>query len=233
MAYRFRLYAPTDGVRFVDLYYDGDYVMSCFPEGNSTPCWDDPNCEAGTVMAEAVLEDGYRTTAWVVNLDGTSYQRPTDEDSYNYQVPDGTTSLAFRIEVEQLTMYYASLYFDANGGKDPPEAIEDNWTTNDDQLVNFDIPEDEPTREGYAFGGWAEYDDGSGGIWYPGDAYGNYGSEEGEKYTLYAVWIKTGGGINVDPGRGMETGTMYVWDNGEWVKGTVYVWDSGEWKKGV
>lgn len=233
MAYRFRLYAPTEGVKHIYVYYDDVLQGVCFPEGNSTPCWDDSGCEAAWVMAEAVLEDGFRTTAWVVNLDGTSYQIPTAENEYNYQVPDGTTSLAFRIEVEQLTMYYASLYFDANGGKDPPDAIEDNWTTNDDQLVHFDIPEKEPTRDGYTFGGWAEYDDGSGVIWYPGDAYGNYGSEEGEEYTLYAVWIKTGGGIYVDPGSGMETGTMYVWDSGEWKQGTMYVWDSGEWKKGV
>ena len=45
---------------------------------------------------------------------------------------------------------------------------------------------------------------------------------------------ETGGGnIHVDAGNGMETGTMYVWDSGEWKQGTMYVWDSGEWKKGV
>ena len=231
MSYRFRLYAPTDGVLFIDVYYDNEYRVSCIPKGTSTPCWDE-EINATTVAVEAVLEDGYRVTTWKVNLDGVTYDTGQDTEYYSLQ-PGAVSSLIYKIEVEEIPKYYATLKFDANGGDGAPDAIEDNWTTNVNQLVHFDIPEDELTRGGYVFGGWSEFEDGGEPIWQAGDAYANYGSEDGEEYTLYAVWIKTGGGINIETGSGAESGTVYVWDSGEWVQGTVYVWDNGTWTKGV
>lgn len=101
MAYRFRIYAPTEGVEHLYVYYDGDIQGVCFPEGTSTACWDETSCTAGTVAVEAVLTDGYVTTAWITNENGTSKTNTTDNYLWNHTPKGSCTTLSMRIEVEE------------------------------------------------------------------------------------------------------------------------------------
>lgn len=241
MAYRFRLYAPTDGISWISIYYadangaNQQFIDSVRPQGDSTPCYDDASCTAGLIYLIPSLQSGVEIDHWLVNRDN---DEDTKEKIYTEAAgvfPGVVTNLYVKVvlqETEEPTKYYASLYFDANGGKYPPDDIE-GYTTNSNQYVTFDIPDDVPIRDGYVFAGWSLEEDGSGTIRQPGGSITLWGSEYGEEYTLYAVWETGGGGIYVDAGYGMESGTVFVRDSVEYVKGTIYVWDSGEWTKGV
>lgn len=128
--------------------------------------------------------------------------------------------------------YYATLRFDANGGRGAPDDVEGE-TTNDDQYVEIRIPRDEPTRDGYVFLGWA-LDDPSATRpdYYPGDYITVWGSESGETYWLDAVWEEeeTSGGAWVWDGA-WYTATPWVYD-GAWTTSSAWVW-SGSWRQGV
>lgn len=128
--------------------------------------------------------------------------------------------------------YYATLRFDANGGRGAPDDVEGE-TTNDDQYVEIRIPWDEPTRNGYVFLGWA-FDDPSATRpdYYPGDYITVWGSESGETYWLDAVWEEeeTSGGAWVWDGA-WYTATPWVYD-GAWTTSSAWVWN-GSWRQGV
>lgn len=127
--------------------------------------------------------------------------------------------------------YYATIRFNANGGRGAPDDVEGE-TDNDDQYVRIRIPSDEPYRDGYIFLGWA-FDDPSATRpdYYPGDYITVYGSESGEEYWLDAVWEEEqGGGAWIWNG-GWYQSTPWVWDNG-WTTASSWVWD-GYWKQGV
>lgn len=128
--------------------------------------------------------------------------------------------------------YYATLRFDANGGRGAPDDAEGE-TTNDDQYVEIKIPWDEPTRDGYVFLGWA-LDDPSATRpdYYPGDYITVWGSESGETYWLDAVWEEeeTSGGAWVWDGA-WYTATPWVYD-GAWTTSFAWVWN-GSWRQGV
>lgn len=128
--------------------------------------------------------------------------------------------------------YYATLRFDANGGRGAPDDVEGE-TTNDDQYVEIRIPRDEPTRDGYVFLGWA-LDDPSATRpdYYPGGYITVWGSESGETYWLDAVWEEeeTSGGAWVWDGA-WYTATPWVYD-GAWTTSSAWVWN-GSWRQGV
>lgn len=128
--------------------------------------------------------------------------------------------------------YYATLRFDANGGRGAPDDVEGE-TTNDDQYVEIRIPWDEPTRNGYVFLGWALDDPGATRPdYYPGDYITVWGSESGETHWLDAVWEEeeTSGGAWVWDGA-WYTATPWVYD-GAWTTSSAWVWN-GSWRQGV
>ena len=239
MAYQFKVYAPTEGVQYLYVYYDGVMQGVCFPEGIEDPCWKGET-NAGTVAVEAVLEDGYVTTAWVVNENGTKKINETDNYLWNHSPKSSCTTLAMRIEVEQveeITRYYATLNFDAKGGEGAPDPIEDEWTTNKDQNVEIEIPRNKPKKTGYVFQGWSLKSNGSGDLWQPLDTIELLGSKSGEEYTLYAVWSSSsdGGVVHIceTNGKAFSTATPYIWTGSKWEAATPYIWTGGKWKKGV
>lgn len=242
VAYRFRLYAPTSGVRWISIYY-GDanggnlqFVDSVEPAGDTAPCFDDRECEAELIYLLPTLDSGAKVDHWLVNRDNNDDTREEIYTEAAGVTPGSVTNLYVKLVMVEQTKYYASLYFDANGGKYPPDPILDQYTTNANQYVKFYLPDEgeNPIREGYIFEGWSLDEDGSGDVWYPGGTITLWGSEYGEEYTLFAVWKSGSGGIYIDTGSGPKHGTAYIWDDnqGKWVKGSVYVHD-GKWKEGV
>ncbi len=78
-----------------------------------------------------------------------------------------------------------TLYYDANGGEGGPSS---NYTGG----VTITVQTNEPTREGYVFGGWNTKADGTGENYSGGDSY-TFTEDDGNggcKVTLYARWIK-------------------------------------------
>jgi uncharacterized repeat protein (TIGR02543 family) len=75
-----------------------------------------------------------------------------------------------------------TVYYDANGGTGAPSA----------QTVRYGdygyIPAATPTQYGFAFEGWAKTSYASRSSHKPGDQYLNLCTENGAKYTFYAVW---------------------------------------------
>lgn len=74
-----------------------------------------------------------------------------------------------------------SMNYDANGGKNAPDAETFIYTD------NFSISSTVPTREGYNFLGWSLSEDAENATYMPGDIWEEFSKSS---YTLYAVWIK-------------------------------------------
>lgn len=220
MSYRLRVYGPTTGVSELTVWTNGNEFVSAAPLGNKTPCIDEDAISVG-IEVTATLNRGYIISRWAVNVDENLTYQYSDTCSVRYS---GTARNVYvRIEVEEesappQTTYYATLIFDANGGIGGPDRIEGESVGMD--MVDIDIPFDEPTRKGYTFAGWA-YDNPNATRpdHQPGDLTSWKGSTTGRNHYLYAVWIKD------------DTTSVYIWDNGGWRKATPYVWDYGGWKK--
>lgn len=90
------------------------------------------------------------------------------------------------------------LKFDANGGTGAPATMTDGNNDTYRNTNSFKIPQQEPTREGYVFLGWAEKKDETTAMYkHDGaryycrvDAKGEYGEGGFGTKTLYAVWEK-------------------------------------------
>lgn len=189
MAYRLRVYAPTDGVISVTINGGGYYSQTVYPAGSSTPCYDEDELTF-SVSVGASLAGGYSISRWVLNVDGSVSYKYGSQCSYTYSGSD--SNVYIRLEVEQESQpetYYAYLSFNANGGSGAPSTI---YGESDDGTgyVQFDLPYTVPTRDGYQFLGWSTNSSGTGTLRQPGETYTGYGSTTypGPHHTLYAAW---------------------------------------------
>ena len=124
--------------------------------------------------ANAPTRSGHTFKGWATTSTGAVAYQP----SGSYSGRENTTLYAVWEEIVTPpadTIYYLS--FDANGGDGGPGTVE---VRNSIQAI---IPAGEPTRDGFAFGGWSESTSGSGATYREGDSIGISGDK-----VLYAKW---------------------------------------------
>lgn len=133
---------------------------------------------------------------------------------------------------ETPAVYYATLYFDANGGSGAPGYVDGE--AEDEEYVSITIPTREPTRNSYLFDGWSLDRDAESADYYPGRSYSWWGSQSGEAYTLYAVWVQEETtSVNIGNGYTFDGAAPHIWTGGTWRRATAYVWSGGTWKRGT
>lgn len=224
MAYRLRVYAPTGGV--INLYITANGTSSIvYPAGESTPCYDNQNVTTAATINPS-LAAGYTFSRWVITIDGATSYEYTQSISLPYNA--SWQNVFARIELAQSATYYAAINFDANGGTGAPGTVSGS-TTSPDQYVQIQIPYGQPTRQNYTFAGWSMDPNAASPSYAPGGYITVYGTTATTYYTLYAVWVQSGGGVRVGNGYGFDSASAYIYSNG-FQKYTPYIWDNG-WKK--
>ena len=232
MAYQLRLYAPTGaGITSLTVRDSGGTLLgNVAPSGTGTPCFNKKGLTTGVTITPS-LEDGVTVSQWLVNVDGTVYYQYTDTCTIEY---DSTVSnIQIRLEVAgtPTTTYYATLSFNANGGTGAPSKLYGS-SADGTGYVTFTIPSTIPTRNGYAFSGWAANSSGTGTIWSPGGTYTGYGTTTypGQNHTLYAVWTQSNSGYVWIYSNGWHKYIPWIYSNG-WSKYIPWVYNNG-WKRG-
>lgn len=127
-----------------------------------------------TLTLEYYFNCNYGITAGVCNKCGKKYGT-TKEQKWHKIIRTVTITVIGD---------YALIY-DANGGENAPEVQKVVGTTDDS--CTFIVSNQEPTREGYVFKGWAENPEASNPDYHAGNEITL--NEVGEK-TIYAVWEK-------------------------------------------
>lgn len=126
------------------------------------------------------------------------------------------------------TIYYTIVKYDANGGTDAPskQTFESN-----EEYSTVTLSDDEPTREGYNFIGWATTESATSARYYPGETYSGWDATEGGyTVTLYAVWVEN----NVD-GLVYINGQWYIpyiFHNRKWTRAKAYIY-TNEWTPAI
>ena len=121
-----------------------------------------------TLSSATPTRTGYRFLGWSQNQNATTASyAPGSTQTFN-------SNVTLYAVWAQLTY---TITFDANGGDDAPVAQTKTHGT------DLTLSDSEPTREGYAFVGWATSNTAVSADYQPGDTY----SAEGNA-TLYAVW---------------------------------------------
>lgn len=235
MAYRLRVYAPSAGISRIRITIDSrNYTGD--PAGDSTPAWDSQTDYGGTLTSDARIsataESGYEISACIVRIDDYSYELP-GMSSYTYTYSESDSNIFVRFEVTEVVQYSVTLEYDANGGSGAPR--DETWYGEDPSgYVDIYISEDIPTRDGYTFLGWAWEDpDATRPTHYPGDHDDAWGSENGEVYTLYAVWEEalSDGAVWIYHGGSWKRYMVFVCRNGTWRQVVPYVYHNGSWQR--
>lgn len=228
MAYRLRLYAPTEGVSYIRVATpSGSVLANAAPAGTGTPCFDEDEITV-SLRLTAYLAAGYQVSRWVVNVDGAVSYATGSTYTYNYSSSARNVQIRLEVAGSAAETYYATLQFDANGGYGAPSSVSGSAES---QYVPIIVPYGQPTRPGYAFLGWS-LDPGGSAAYYPGNSYAWYGTTYGYTHTLYAVWAEEGGGAYVHTGGGFQRAAPYIYTYNGWQKATPYIY-SGGWKKGL
>lgn len=225
MAYRVRVYAPTNGV--LNLYITANGSSSLvYPAGESSPCYDN-NIDTNITISPSISSDAI-FSRWVINIDGNTTYSYSEYLSLNYNA--SWSNVYLRIEVTIPQTYYATIQFNANGGYNAPNSIPGS-TTNADQYCHIQIPQTIPIKDGYDFLGWA-FEDASSTTpdYYPGGTIIVYGTTTGITYTLYAVWKQSVSGGHIYIGQGSSFRAYEVWIySGSWRRFTPYIYN-GSWR---
>ena len=214
MGYRFRVYLPAAGIANANIYKGNTYQTSISSNGSASAKYDLSDVTTSMTVRDVSTASGYAFSRWIINIDGTtSYSSderldiPYDESYSNVQV---------RAEVVEATTYTVTLNYNANGGSGAPGS---QTGTSTSEYVQLKISSATPTRDGYAFLGWA-LDDSSAtsADKQPGDSITLWGSQSGESYTLYAVWQKTSGAV------------IYIHNGTSWGKYEPYIFNGTTWE---
>lgn len=241
MSWKLYVYAPTEGVESVTVYYVDPsttsitFITTVSPQGSSTPCFSDMAVTDGyTAMVMLTLADNASVTQWVKNVDGVvSYDTTGNYFTGHSQGTEGGSAVYIRAEVYVAQTYYATMVFDANGGTGAPSSVSGSNTGS--STVTLTIPGTIPTWSGYTFEGWqVTYSSGS-TVYQPGGTANLEGTTSGIVYTAYAVWTKEdpGGGAWLCLSSGWVKGTKYIYTSSGWKKDVPYVVTDSGWKKGV
>lgn len=237
---RLRLYLPTDSgitsATIVEMTGGTTIADGITPQGTGTYAWSGTNLTPPLAIFIAA-ESSWKISRWVINEDGTT-QYVDGGGAYYLSISADTSVNDLQIRVEMtgtLTVYYAMLSFDANGGTGAPATVYGS-SVDPTGYVQLAIPNEIPARSGYVFAGWATDAAGTGTIRQPGGTYTGYGSTTypGPVHTLYAVWTAaTGtGGSYIGNGTGYSHYVPYVWTGSKFARAIPYVW-SGAWKEGT
>ena len=125
------------------------------------------------------------------------------------------------------TTTYSESYtvsFDANGGElgTLPSFLTATYANN----YTISIIDQWPIRPGYQFTGWTTNADGSGGVYWAGQTYGNISSS----FTLYARW-KPQNLINIYDGTIWRQAIPYIYDGATWHETQVEIYNGSNWQK--
>ena len=143
------------------------------PEGAATTVGSGAKQKGENVVIAATAKDGYEFESWKVTS-GSATLASTVSSTTSFKMPAGDVSI-----VANLKAVYLTLRYDANGGYNAPA------TQRGAENSTIQISENQPTRDGYKFKGWAlrssatEADYTSAGT-----------IELKESIVLYAVWEK-------------------------------------------
>lgn len=213
MAYRFRVYVPTDaGITALQIfeseYLNGPpiYMNQFVPQGISTPTVEaavTTNCFQMTpIFAGGASDKAYR---WVVNVDG-DVEYVENTQSYVYAPTGAESNVQIRVEMPPSQTYcYGTVKLDANGGSLGSIQAEAslNGTADSSFLLyrykNYTLPTAKPTRAGYTFAGWGDLPTNPISTYAPGQTISLTVSlwSPGPVRTIYAQWTKGGGGGGV------------------------------------
>lgn len=183
MSFTLYVLAPEDGINSLTISYGGSSYRA-YPAGTSTSCHTNTVADGTQITITPSIPSGYQFSRWVRNADGAvtySYS-----STLSYTPASGVSTVYLRVEVEEVSTYYATLKFNANGGSGAPSSMTDYNTGS--STITFTIPDETPTRSGYTFEGWEVTYTGGSTIYQPGDTASVEGTTSGITYTLYAVW---------------------------------------------
>lgn len=222
MAYRVRVYAPTDGVNYLAIQNSsGVSLGTVTPQGTSTPCFDQSGLTTGLTITP-YLASNASVSRWVVNVDDTIYYQYSTYCSLGYI--EDATNVYIRLEVTVTDIYYLTLTYNANGGSGAPYSETFESTSSS---VSFTVSTTYPTRDGYTFAGWATYSNATSAQFLPGQSGTMTGSTSGNTIVLYAVWIEdTVTGVVYVNG---NAAYPYIYTSSGWKQATPYVYN-GSWR---
>ena len=171
----------------------------------------DSTSEAGFTMNHPYYFNG---SSWTRVYVGSTYFLDYDTNYIGYGRSSTATGItmygyvAFQLEKTQTYDTWARIDFDFNGGTGAPSYIENRMTeqTSISGNVSLTLPSDQPTRNGYAFKGWATSKDGS-PTYQPGDTVSINKTAE---LTYYAIWEFTGFVVTFDSNCGTEIQSQIV-----------------------
>lgn len=232
VTYQIRVYAPTEGIEYVELYTGSTLADDGEPLGETVVCCDSdeiPNTTKSKVSL--TLADGYIVYKWVVTedeADGTRYgptEYESDSSSYTYKPSTSYITNAF-IRPEVGPAYYAYIEFNSNGGNDDAPVLDEPFIGNS-MWVEVTLPDKIPTRDGYTFVEWNTMPDGSGDGYVEGKTYDRwYASTNPEASdattTLYAIWEQNAVGNYVK-----------IYYDGEWCDAIPWVYNGSQWKEAI
>lgn len=213
MAYRFRAYLPAAGVSGANVYMGNTYQTTIASDGGTSAKYDASGITTSMTVRDVSIAAGYAFSRWVINIDGmTTYSYSTRLDiSYS----SAYSNVQVRMEVEEVTTYYVTVKYSANGGSGAP-AQQSGSSTN--QFVRVTLSSTEPERSGYDFLGWAlNSSTATTPDARPGETVDLYGTEAGVTYTYYAVWQQA------------SSGSARIYDGYTWYGYTPYIFDGYNW----
>lgn len=217
MAFQFRVYLPASGIAGANIYIGNTYQTTISSDGSTSAKFNQSNITDSVTVRDVTLSAGYEFSRWIINIDGsTSYSSDLRLD---VEYSDSISNVQVRAEVVQVTLYYVTLNYSANGGSGAPQS-QSGSTSSSSQYVQFNIPQTAPVRSGYVFLGWSLSSSAASASYFPGGSITLYGSTSGESYTLYAVWQK----VSAD-------NTAYIYNGSNWLQYDAYIYNGSSWVK--